>query len=412
MENTMLLPGATKAEKTRAQHDLLAHALACIERCQGYVPLLEREREILLAALALAWRREQYQHVISLVSGLAYLAGRLDDHGQGQRILLQGIHACRETRDEYYLALFLNRLSGLLHAQGAYTRARQLWDESLSSAHLLGRSACLWEPLASFAYMIDIPSAYETVQHFAQTLLSSPQSDEPATATIALFTRGFCQHLAGNDEKAIDDFSACLRLLASYTTPSLYKHFFEIEVQAELARAQGDFPNARAYTQAALSLSETLCDPYITAVLLWDEAMFANRQGILSDVYPLVSHLVALSRYIKAPHVFKWCSCLIQQLPHDQQSEFALTLARNFNVAERSLPSPHHLQSSPHAELLSQRELEVLRFVANGYSNQEIAAQLVITVGTVKKHLEHISNKLDAQSRTHAVARARESGML
>jgi len=402
----MLLPGAAKAEKTRAQHDLLAHALACVERCQGYVPLLEREQETLLAALAQAWRREQYQHVISLVSGLAYLAGRLDDHGQGQHILLQGIHACRETRDEYHLALFLNRLSGLLHAQGAYARARQLWDESLSSAQMLGRSACLWEPLASFAYMIDIPSAYETVQHFAQTLLGSPQSDEPATAAIALFTRGFCQHLAGNVERAIDDFTACLRLLASYATPSLYKHFFEIEVQAELARAQGDFTNARAYTQAALSLSETLCDPYITAVLLWDEAMFANRQGILSDAYPLVSHLVSLSRYVKAPHVFQWCSCLMQQLPHDRQSELALVLSRNFAVAERVLPSPRH------RDLLSQRELGVLRFVANGCSNQEIAAQLVITVGTVKKHLEHISNKLDAQSRTHAVARARELGML
>lgn len=402
----MLLPGAAKAENTRVQHDPLAHALACVEHCQGYVPLLEREQEILLAALAQAWRREQYRHVISLVSGLAYLAGRLDDHGQGQRILLQGIHACRALSDEYHLALFLNRLSDLLHAQGAYARARQLWDESLSIAHALGRPACLWEPLASFAYMIDIPSAYETVQHFAQTLLSSPQSDDPATAAIALFTRGFCQHLAGNEEKAIGDFSACLRLLASYTTPSLYKHFFEIEVQAELARAQGDFTNARAYTQAALSLSETLCDPYITAVLLWDEAMFALRQDILGDAYPLVSHLVSLSRYVKAPHVFKWCSCLIQQLPHGQQNELTPVLSRNLAVAERSLPSPRH------PDLLSQRELGVLRFVANGCSNQEIAAQLVITISTVKKHLEHISNKLDAQSRTHAVARARELGML
>ena len=377
----MLLSGVAQAEKTRVQHDPLAHALACVERCQGYVPLLEREQETLLAALAEAWRREQYQHVISLVSGLAYLAGRLDNGEQGQRILLQGIHASRALSDHYHLALFLNRLSNLLHAQGAYTRARQLWDESLSISSMLGRPACLWEPLASFVYMIDIPSVHESVQHFAHTLLSRAQSDDIAATAAALFTRGFCQHMAGNEEKAIDDYTSCLRLLAHYTKPSLYKHFLEIEVQAEFARVQGDFARAHGYTQAALSLSETLCDPYITAVLLWDEAMFAHRQGILGDVYPLASHLVSLSRCIKAPHFFKWCSFLIQQLPCNQQNELTLVLSQNLAVAERSLLSPRY------PDLLSQRELEVLRFVASGCSNNEIAEHLVITVGTVKKNL-------------------------
>jgi LuxR family transcriptional regulator, maltose regulon positive regulatory protein len=61
---------------------------------------------------------------------------------------------------------------------------------------------------------------------------------------------------------------------------------------------------------------------------------------------------------------------------------------------------------------LSQRELEILRLVAAGFSNQEIAARLVISVGTTKKHLEHIYEKLDAHSRTQAVAGARELGVL
>ena len=408
----MLLPGAAKAANTRVQYDPLASALACVERCQGHVPLLERDREIVLNALAESWQRKQYQHVISLVGGLAYLAGRLDSSAQGQRILFQGIHACRETCDHYHLAVFLNRLSTLLHSQGEYTRARQLWDESLSIAHALGRPACLWEPLASFVYITDIPFAYETVQHFAQTLLSSAQSSDLDTLAVALFLRGFGQHMAGNDERAFAHYTACLSVLASYTIPSLYKHFFEIEVQAELARVQGDFARARDYTQAALSLSETLCDPYMTATLLWDEVMFAYRRGVLSDAYPLVAHLVSQSSRIKAPHFIKWCSFSIQQLPTSQQKELALALSRNLAAAERSLPSPQYPNSDSPALLLSQRELAVLRLVANGCSNQEIAAQLMITVGTVKKHLEHIFDKLDTRSRTHAVARARELGVL
>ena len=63
-------------------------------------------------------------------------------------------------------------------------------------------------------------------------------------------------------------------------------------------------------------------------------------------------------------------------------------------------------------ERLSERELEVLRLMARGASNQAIADQLVITVGTVKSHINHILGKLEARNRTEAVARAREWGLL
>jgi LuxR family maltose regulon positive regulatory protein len=61
---------------------------------------------------------------------------------------------------------------------------------------------------------------------------------------------------------------------------------------------------------------------------------------------------------------------------------------------------------------LSVRELEVLRLIAVGRSNREIARQLIVTVGTVKKHVNNIFGKLEVQSRTQAVARARELGLL
>ncbi|MDZ4767366.1 MAG: response regulator transcription factor [Chloroflexota bacterium] len=63
-------------------------------------------------------------------------------------------------------------------------------------------------------------------------------------------------------------------------------------------------------------------------------------------------------------------------------------------------------------DALSNRELEILRLVAEGCSNQEIAAQLSIGVSTVKKHINHIYDKLDVKNRTQAVARARERQIL
>src|SRR5215831_14542953 len=64
------------------------------------------------------------------------------------------------------------------------------------------------------------------------------------------------------------------------------------------------------------------------------------------------------------------------------------------------------------AEPLSDRELEVLRLLAAGKSNQQIADELVVTLATVKKHVGHILGKLAAANRTQAVARARVLGLL
>jgi LuxR family maltose regulon positive regulatory protein len=63
-------------------------------------------------------------------------------------------------------------------------------------------------------------------------------------------------------------------------------------------------------------------------------------------------------------------------------------------------------------EPLSERELEVLRLVVAGLSNPEIAQELVIAVSTVKSHINHIYGKLGVESRTQAVARAQELGLL
>ena len=62
--------------------------------------------------------------------------------------------------------------------------------------------------------------------------------------------------------------------------------------------------------------------------------------------------------------------------------------------------------------LLSGRETEILRRVSRGFSNQEIAEQLSIAVGTTKGHLHRIFGKLDVRNRTAAVGKARELGLL
>jgi LuxR family maltose regulon positive regulatory protein len=66
-------------------------------------------------------------------------------------------------------------------------------------------------------------------------------------------------------------------------------------------------------------------------------------------------------------------------------------------------------EAIPH---LTPRELDVMRLIAAGLSNDEIAAELVVAKGTVKKHLDNIYTKLEVNSRTQALARAQELALL
>ncbi len=78
--------------------------------------------------------------------------------------------------------------------------------------------------------------------------------------------------------------------------------------------------------------------------------------------------------------------------------------------ARSGAPPPGN--SSALAEPLSDREREVLRLLAAGLANAEIAEQLFLAVGTVKRHVFNLYGKLGATSRTSAVARGRELGLL
>lgn len=77
-----------------------------------------------------------------------------------------------------------------------------------------------------------------------------------------------------------------------------------------------------------------------------------------------------------------------------------------------SVPSTSHLHSSEMVENLSMRELEVLRLLAVGLSNEEIGSKLFISLGTVKWHVKNIYSKLGVGSRTQAVAQAQKLGLL
>ena len=93
--------------------------------------------------------------------------------------------------------------------------------------------------------------------------------------------------------------------------------------------------------------------------------------------------------------------------------EISAQLLRRLLCEEEEPRRP--LEDPPRAPLLqalSCREVDVLRLVARGKTNQQIARSLLISVSTVKKHVQHIVSKLEVSDRTQAAVKAIELGLL
>ena len=75
-------------------------------------------------------------------------------------------------------------------------------------------------------------------------------------------------------------------------------------------------------------------------------------------------------------------------------------------------PPPGSCRGDLLIEPLGKREREILSLIADGLSNPEIAERLLVTLATVKTHINNLYGKLGARSRTDAVARARRLEMV
>jgi LuxR family transcriptional regulator, maltose regulon positive regulatory protein len=107
---------------------------------------------------------------------------------------------------------------------------------------------------------------------------------------------------------------------------------------------------------------------------------------------------------------------LSEAAAHGIMPDYTARLLAVFEAEEhKSTDEPHPPPALPAQSLtepLSQRELEVLRLIAQGLSNREISERLFLALITVKGHNRNIFRKLQVRRRTEAIARARELGML
>jgi DNA-binding NarL/FixJ family response regulator len=142
-------------------------------------------------------------------------------------------------------------------------------------------------------------------------------------------------------------------------------------------------------------------DEYVFAALRAGASGFLLKDTLPADLLTAI-RVVAAGEALLAPSVTRRLIC-----------EFSRTQAPA--PATRGLPAYPAGDESPPAgitRLLTERECEVLRLVATGLSNAEIAEKLFISPATAKTHVAHLLTKLDARDRVQLVIIAYQAGLV
>jgi len=198
-----------------------------------------------------------------------------------------------------------------------------------------------------------------------------------------------------------------------------YQHYQEHLSLARVFIAQGKPDEALMLLERLLVSAEEHERMGEVIVILAIQALALQAQGNDDQAVRVITRSLSLAEpegYIRTfvDEGLAMARLLYEILSRGMQQEYVRNLLAAFPTLEAAEPaSQEHLKhGSVTIEALSERELEVLRLIAGGFSNQEIAQELVLALDTVKGHTRKIYGKFGVHSRTQAVAIAQTLGLL
>jgi len=412
----------------------------------------ELERTIELANQALIIVPEVSHTVRSMAYLDLYLAYR--DRGEIDKaieVCNQAVSAAKEGGLSAIIIDAFNNLALMYTIQGQLNRAEKVYREGLQYFENEPQSH---HPGCRIFYirLAEIYYEWNNLDEAERLAIRALELSEQASWWLMLYGRVFLARF----HRAKGNWPAALKLLTE--SEALLLQFqgtsFENELKAHLARLQAEFGQSNEAGQWVQSVTLDIRErfsvkQYILAFIL---AHTLNALGREEELLTLLSHIEPI---VSAQKCFYWqIEVLVLQAIAWQKKanpgqalpclEKALFLAEQEGYVRIFLDEgepmaillqhaakkgihPAYVRrllsaassadkrttlAQPLIEPLSERELEILRLVAEGKSNQQIAAALIIATGTVKKHLNNIFGKLSVQSRTQCVARARELRLL
>ncbi len=302
--------------------------------------------------------------------------------------LLQSLELAQQTDDARFLVYTYLALARVTQAQGRLEDARHnvaLADSIVqASPHL----AFLAPRVAAIHVRLEL--AQGNLAFASQWTMQVPhttgnQLDYKYEASYLLLTRIFIAQ--GRAREALELVG---RLWQGAEGGGRMNTLVEILVLQAIASVQlSETTKALSYLQRALTLAEP--ERYCR--------LFLDEGDTMATLLLVLLETQEIPPFERVSQVY--VSKLLAELGKSGSSLASVSNGTSSSVIHEALPQP-----------LSKREVDVLRCLVSGLSNQAIAREMVLEISTVKSHLKHIYHKLDVENRTQAIARVKELHLL
>jgi non-specific serine/threonine protein kinase len=322
-----------------------------------------------------------------VLRGAAHLAWRQGDYERATTLCEQGLAMCRDLGDREGSAWLIIWLGVVAIPRGNYARATALLEESLSLCEALGDKGLSSTALAWLAIVARYQNDDGRAAAFAEKglTLANDVGDKHRIAYV-LRTLGTIALSQGRCERAAGFYKESLTLCKEVGDRWIVEEC--LEGLAGVAGAQGHYEQAARLLGAAEALRIALGHHRLPL----DQADYERRAA---------STMAALEQ---AAFEAAWARGA--ELAAEQAIEYAL-------MSVKAVPpkGTARLAGDKPADPLTPREREVAGLIAQGFTNREIAARLVITERTAESHVQHILDKLGVASRGRIAAWAMEQGL-
>jgi len=362
---------------------------------------------------------------------------------EAESVLIEAAEYTRASGNDYARQTVLGMLGGIQKMQGRLRRGAEFCRQALQESHGAPTAAQTQTFLATILYeWNDLDAAEEQInQALKATEFIGNLAIQPEIIRLLAHIKQ-----ARGEPAAVSELLARLNELSQGIESPIARAMFAA-LRADLTLIQGDVASAAHWAgqmtegidPAALGLAVGM----MQARLSLAQGKQSEAGNILAGVYEAVAAMGLTANMIEvralqalaadspkdALHFLREAlkmaqpenfirtfvdngepmKLLLERLKAEggELKEYVLTLLAVFGGKSVQV-SPNQ----PLVEAMSERELEILRLLADGLSNREIAERLVISVGTTKSHVHHILEKVGSDSRLQAVAKARELGLL
>lgn len=351
------------------------------------------------------------------LNNLGNLVYELGNVSRAQALYERSLELRREMGDRNGIASALNNLGMLATAQGELDRARELLETSLALRQELDPADIPATTLNNLGDVAIISGDSRAAQEWnEQALTCSRQQGNIRRIAHSLHNLGLALRCRGEDAAASSLFEESLRLFEQVGEQSGVSA--ALQSLGRAAIRQGLIDQARVPLATALGLHRQVLDRRGLIRCLEATALVAEATGKHEICVQLLGassnrgELVPLQPPVDTEDVVAARNRARVALG-DGSFDAAWLTGRAFSQ-DRAIDVAVALLGS-HASadaVLSPREREVLRQVAQGASNQQIADTLFISLRTVKAHVTSILTKLDLQSRSAAVAFAHRNNLV